>query len=125
MAIDKDNPLYVLMLEHGMNEREVNEVRFAQHYAFEFLHGTDGHTRLVTISKLAGVLFDVAESIGMHGHLLRCPKCNQQLTSLLLCATCNTRYEIAPTGSTKRLDWLAEHATSDYDASDIVFEGAD
>lgn len=34
------------------------------------------------------------ETVGIHGHMLKCPTCGGQLTSLLLCADCGQRYEL-------------------------------
>lgn len=110
--------LYSLMQLHEMTYREIQEVRFAQHYAHEFLHGTDGHSRLVLISKLACVLNEVSETIGVHGHMLRCPTCNEQLTSLLLCTKCGKRFELVEQGTRAALVWAAENMPSAYD--DIV-----
>ncbi len=91
-----ENPLYLLMRNNGLTPREIQEVRFAQHYAHEFLHGTDGHSRLVVIAKLAYALNKVKDTIGVHGHMLTCPACNEQLSSLLLCFKCGTRYQLTP-----------------------------
>ena len=40
----------------GLDERMRKELRFAQTYAREFAHGTDGHSRLMLIAKLAQFL---------------------------------------------------------------------
>jgi hypothetical protein len=40
----------------GFNERDINEILFAMIYADQFSHGTDGHNRLLIISKLAKAL---------------------------------------------------------------------
>ena len=37
-------------------DRERDEIKFAQVYAVTFAHGTDGHSRLILIAKLADKL---------------------------------------------------------------------
>jgi hypothetical protein len=111
----KENPAFALLIEQGLTAREIEEVRLANVYAHEFLHGTDGHSRLVLISKLFAALVDVSESIGIHGHLLQCPECRGQLTSLLLCMKCGRRFELVEQGTRAALDWAAEHMPSAYD----------
>jgi hypothetical protein len=111
----QDNPLYALLIEHGLTPREIEEVRFAEHYAHEFLHGTDGHSRLVVISKLVWVLHEVSETIGVHGHMLQCPDCKEQLTSLLLCTKCGKRFELVEQGTKAGLDWMAANMPSAFD----------
>lgn len=39
-----------------LTEWEAKEVRLAQVYATDLAHGTDGHSRLMLIYKLAGLL---------------------------------------------------------------------
>ena len=39
-----------------LTEREAKEVDFAQMYANHYSHGTDGHNRLLLISKLAHMI---------------------------------------------------------------------
>jgi len=39
-----------------LTERERKEVKFAWAYAANFNHGTDGHSRLLLIAKLADLL---------------------------------------------------------------------
>jgi hypothetical protein len=39
-----------------LTEREVKEIAFACAYAESFNHGTDGHSRLILISKLVALL---------------------------------------------------------------------
>jgi hypothetical protein len=111
----QNNPVYALLLEQGLTPREIEEVRFANHYAHEFLHGTDGHSRLVVIAKLTAALFEVAETIGLHGHILQCPDCKEQMTSLLLCTKCGKRFELAEQGTKAGLDWLATSMPSAFD----------
>jgi hypothetical protein len=111
----QENPVYALLLEQGLTPREIEEVRFANHYAHEFLHGTDGHSRLVVIAKLAAALFEVAETIGLHGHMLQCPDCKEQLTSLLLCTKCGKRFELVEQGTRAAMDWAQKHMPSAYD----------
>lgn len=48
----KKNPSWYNLL----TEREIREVEFARLYAKEFNHGTDGHNRLVLITKLVDIL---------------------------------------------------------------------
>ncbi|HEY8310812.1 MAG TPA: hypothetical protein VIG47_09660 [Gemmatimonadaceae bacterium] len=45
------------------DERERNEIRFAHIYRGEFQHGTDGHHRLLLISKLATTLDLLSERV--------------------------------------------------------------
>lgn len=111
----KENPVYQLLLEGGFTPREIEEVRFACNYAGEFLHGTDGHSRLLVIAKLTQAVFEIAETIGLHGHMLRCPDCNLQLTSLLLCTKCGKRFELVEQGTSAMLNWAYEHMPSAYD----------
>lgn len=40
----------------GLSERERKEVGFAELYARDFAHGTDGDSRLKLVAKLAGLL---------------------------------------------------------------------
>lgn len=40
----------------GLSEREQNEVNFCMVYSEQFSHGTDGHTRLLMVAKLAKML---------------------------------------------------------------------
>ena len=43
--------------EEGLlDEREQKEVRFARLYARDFAHGTDGHSRIMLIAKMAYIL---------------------------------------------------------------------
>ncbi len=39
-----------------LDDRERREIVFAHRYAAEFHHGTDGHGRLMLLSKLAAML---------------------------------------------------------------------
>ncbi len=39
-----------------LTEREMKEIAFAQIYHNQFDHGTDGHNRLILISKLVALL---------------------------------------------------------------------
>lgn len=55
------------------------------------------------------------ESIGLHGHLLQCPDCHEQLSSLLLCFRCGRRFELAKQGTGQALQWAYEHMPSAYD----------
>lgn len=43
-----------------LDERQRKELGFAQFYADEYAHGTDGHNRLLLLSKLANILDDLA-----------------------------------------------------------------
>lgn len=49
--------------EKLLDERQAKELAFARMYATAFHHGTDGHSRLMLIAKLAEML-DRAEQIG-------------------------------------------------------------
>lgn len=40
----------------GLSEREQNEVNFCMVYSEQFAHGTDGHTRMLIVAKLAKML---------------------------------------------------------------------
>jgi hypothetical protein len=40
----------------GLDPRQIDEIRWAQTYASSFLHGTDGHQKLVLIARLADAL---------------------------------------------------------------------
>ncbi len=40
----------------GFNDREIMEINFSGTYAAKYAHGTDGHTRLMIISKLFEIL---------------------------------------------------------------------
>lgn len=40
-------------MNNEFTERELMEIKFALMYVEEFLHGTDGHNRLMLIAKLA------------------------------------------------------------------------
>lgn len=42
--------------ETTFSEREANEIKFARAYASSFLHGTDGHIRLVIIAKYSSMI---------------------------------------------------------------------
>jgi hypothetical protein len=42
--------------ETHLNERELKEVNFCREYARNYSHGTDGHSRMIVISKLADLL---------------------------------------------------------------------
>jgi hypothetical protein len=42
--------------ETHLNERELKEVNFCREYAKNFAHGTDGHSRLMLIAKMAELL---------------------------------------------------------------------
>lgn len=42
--------------KHLFDRRERDEIALAVHYAQYFHHGTDGHTRLMLIAKLAELL---------------------------------------------------------------------
>lgn len=46
-----------------LNSREQSELKFAQVYVDHFEHGTDGHSRLVLIAKLARQLEQMAGEI--------------------------------------------------------------
>lgn len=39
-----------------LSERDLSEMHFARLYAAEFHHGTDGHSRLMLLAKLAEML---------------------------------------------------------------------
>lgn len=114
----QDNQVYRLLLEGGFTPRELEEVRFACNYASEFLHGTDGHLRLLIIAKLTEAVFEISETIGVHGHMLKCPDCHQQLTSLLLCTKCGRRFELDEQGTRAALEWASQNMSSAYD--DII-----
>lgn len=45
------------------DERQLKEIEFSQLYTDKFHHGTDGHNAKVIISKLAGLLDDIEQSI--------------------------------------------------------------
>jgi hypothetical protein len=42
--------------ELELDGRESHELRFAELYATQFCHGTDGHNRLMLLAKLAALL---------------------------------------------------------------------
>lgn len=42
--------------KQGLSERDRKEVEFATVYTNHYAHGTDGHTRLLLVAKLAGML---------------------------------------------------------------------
>lgn len=44
------------LMGNGFSERDVKEIGFARLYVRDFAHGTDGHNRLLIISRLADVL---------------------------------------------------------------------
>lgn len=46
-----------------LNAREQSELKFAQVYVDHFEHGTDGHSRLVLIAKLAKRIQELAGEI--------------------------------------------------------------
>lgn len=46
-----------------LTERERKEVQFALLYAGQFNHGTDGHSRLVLIDKLARLLDEAEKKV--------------------------------------------------------------
>ena len=45
------------------NERERNEIQFARIYSEDFRHGTDGHTRILLVAKLANIIEMMCEFI--------------------------------------------------------------
>lgn len=51
-ALPEDLPEWL----RDFTAREVDEIKFAQMYAVTFAHGTDGHSRLILIAKLADKL---------------------------------------------------------------------
>jgi len=46
-----------------LDERQVKEVEFAETYANSFHHGTDGHHRLMLISKMAAMLDEMVTAL--------------------------------------------------------------
>jgi hypothetical protein len=51
-ALPEDLPEWL----RDFTDRERDEIKFAQVYAVTFAHGTDGHSRLILIAKLADKL---------------------------------------------------------------------
>lgn len=51
-ALPEDLPEWL----RDFTDRERDEIKFAQVYAIQFAHGTDGHSRLILIAKLADKL---------------------------------------------------------------------
>lgn len=49
-----------------LDERQQKEIRFAEVYAEEFHHGTNGHNQLILIAQLAQLLDDYADRLGKY-----------------------------------------------------------
>lgn len=67
--------------QSALDERQKKEVKFATMYATDYVHGTDGHTRLLLVAKLAKLL-DEAETA------------KTRLAELMLQAVENKRSEV-------------------------------
>ena len=44
-----------------LDERQIKEIVLARIYADDFNHGTDGHSRLILIARLADILDDMEQ----------------------------------------------------------------
>jgi hypothetical protein len=48
-------------VEMDLDDRQVAEIEFAKTYAETFHHGTDGHSRLMLIAKLAWFIEEIGK----------------------------------------------------------------
>ena len=53
MINEDSTPFRGWLEQFGFDERQIKEIEFADTYTHGYRHGTDGHNRLLLVSKLA------------------------------------------------------------------------